>query len=255
MHRHFQSQRRGNAPAFAAAASKRKTVHELRNLFGIVAAARHLLAVEPERAEKLKLLEAIEEAAIEGGRLTTSLLDGGADQAICQTIAVGARLEALSSMMRTLAMGRSFELKTGMPDGRSRLNASAFDACLLELVANAVTAQARTISVRSGKIGSRVWIFVCDDGCGMNAATLHAARSGLDAGKTHGGGLAHVHDFVRSSHGHIHIDSDLGRGTVIAIDLPAVLSVALVDRHASPANPFLKPKEMYHAKVRQSVAA
>lgn len=244
--------------AFMPSLPQRRTIHDLRNLFGIVVAAKNILSRNPAHSLRSTLLEAIEDAAMQGGRLTSDLLSNGACGPVQQAVDAGARLADLAPMMSALAGPRvELDLEVGMPESRVRIDPAAFDASILELIANAGAAGARTIVVRSARVGARLWILVCDDGRGMSPVKLIRARRGVDTGGAHGAGLSRVHDFVRASHGHLRIRSQVDGGTAIAIILPTVLSLTLADRRTPlrSALPKPKPKETIHDQIRQSVAA
>ncbi|WP_294197642.1 HAMP domain-containing sensor histidine kinase [uncultured Sphingomonas sp.] len=258
MHHQTQTQLQTAPCTFMPSLPQRQTIHDLRNLFGIVVAAKNILARDPGQTQRITLLEAIEDAAMQGGRLTSDLLGNGVRSENLQTVDVGARLADLPPMMSALAGPRvEFDLEIGMPESRARLDPAAFDASILELIANAGAADARTIVVRSARVGARLWILICDDGRGMASQALARARRGVDTGCAHGAGLSRVHDFVRASHGHLRIRSQVDGGTAIALILPTVLSVTLADRCTPSRSAFPKPKrkETIHEKVRQSAAA
>ncbi|SDA10421.1 HAMP domain-containing sensor histidine kinase [Sphingomonas sp. NFR15] len=235
MYHKSNPQARATPVSFASSPPQRQAIHDLRNLFGIVVAAKNILARDPAQTQRITLLEAIEHAAIQGGRLTSDLLRAGDHPPSCQAIDVGVRLAGLAPMMNALAGSRiEFDLEIGVPESRSRIDPAAFDASVLELIANAHAAHARTILVRSARVGARLWILICDDGRGMAPDVRERARRGADTGSARGAGLSRVHDFVRASHGHLHIRSRTGRGTAVAIILPTLLSIPSIDRRARP---------------------
>jgi len=204
---------------------QREAVHDLRNLFGIVASAKWLLERDPVRPQRQAILDALADAARRGDRLTTHLLAPGT--AVPRLTDLGARLADLVPMMQALAGARiTLDVDLALPRAHVRMAGDQFDAAIMELVANAVAAGARTIAVRNRLVGSRIWVLVSDDGPGMSASTLVWARSGTDAGKAHGGGFARVHRFARMTHGHVRLRSRRGAGTSIALVLPVVLSIA-----------------------------
>ena len=54
--------------------TERENIHDLRNLFGIVSSASHLLERDPPPDRRAMLLDALSQAARRGGVLTTALL-------------------------------------------------------------------------------------------------------------------------------------------------------------------------------------
>lgn len=235
---------------------QRETVHDLRNLFGIVASAKHLLERDPARAQRQALLDALGEAATRGGRLTTRLLASDPAAGDLYPTDIGERLADLAPLMQALTRNRiALHIDVAVPHSHVRMINEAFDAAILELIANAVAADARHIAVRNRLVGMHVWTLVSDDGRGMSAAALSMARSGEDSGNAHGGGLSRVHHFARMTHGHLLIRSGRGVGTSIALILPVMLSAAGMEPGVSCTNIFLKPEENLHEKDRQPTTA
>jgi len=74
---------------------QRETIHDLRNLFGIVSSAKHLLEGQPAKVRRLALLQAIEAAAIRGGELTTSLLTPTKSPGVTARLDLNDRIMAL----------------------------------------------------------------------------------------------------------------------------------------------------------------
>lgn len=233
----------------------REMIHDLRNLFGIVASAERLLERDPNRSQRQALLGAIEGAAIRGGRLTTELLARRLDCRADRTTDIGRRLSDLVPMLIALAGSRiECDLEIAHPSALVRIDGDAFDSTILELIANAVAAHACQIRLRSHKAGSRIWIMVCDDGDGMGSAALSRARAGVDQGLARGAGLSRVHRFARAVHGQLRIRSRPAGGTAIALIVPTLLSVAVGERPAASVSDFLKPKETIDEN-RQPIAA
>ena len=236
-----------------ATSGRREAVHDLRNLFAVVAAAKHLLERAPERVPLSELLAAIGDAANRGGRLTTRLLAETAAPQASSPTDVGARLADLAPMMNALA-GSKLELDLQLGGPQAFVDPVEFDSAILELIANARKAEAHTIVVRSRIVGSRLWILVCDDGRGMMATTLARARLGRDAGAAHGAGLAGVHRFARASFGKLRIRSHPFAGTSVALILPTVLSLA-VDECRAPQRNVSRSVQKIHVQDRQPVPA
>lgn len=97
---------------------------------------------------------------------------------------------------------------------------------LVNLLFNAADAIAGTgkvtVSARTTERGVR--LEVSDDGCGMSPETLAHAREPLFTTKTERGGtglgLAVCERVVREAGGQLSLQSELGRGTTVTIDLP-----------------------------------
>jgi signal transduction histidine kinase len=239
-------------PGPFAAVGRRETIHDLRNLFTIVAAAKSLLDQATERVSRSELLTAIGDACIRGGKLTTSLLAEAVPSHVSTATDVGARLADLAPMMNVLAEPK-LELDLEVGRASAFIDPADFDAAIIELVANARKAEAHTIVLRSRQVGSCLWILVSDDGRGMAAAALARAQLGHDAGTAHGAGLAGVHRFARGSHGKVLIRSRAFAGTSVALVLPTVSS----PQPASAPHRRVIPnaKETCHDQNRQSAPA
>ena len=98
--------------------------------------------------------------------------------------------------------------------------------------------------------GEYVMIAVADTGAGMDDATRMRAFDPFfttkDIGKGTGLGLSQVYGFTRQSAGHVQIESELGRGTVVKIYLPRQSS-APSDLRERDRTPFAR------AQGRESV--
>lgn len=201
-----------------ANAAQRKAVHDLRNLFAIICAAKALLErhSSPERQEEL--LAAIGEATRQGGQLTTNMLASGTDEPPRVNFDVRERLTRLAPMLRVLA---DIEINLA-PTCKTqrlplRLVAADFDAAVLELVSNAAAAGASTVTIRARRSGHKIWLLISDNGCGMSEATLQRARRGRDLGLAHGTGLSRVQQFVVANGGDVLIKSRQSVGTTFAL--------------------------------------
>jgi PAS domain S-box-containing protein len=97
---------------------------------------------------------------------------------------------------------------------------------LVNLLINAFDAlpDGGTIAVRAFRRAGAVHLEVCDDGTGMSEEVRRRATEPLfttkGGGHGTGLGLSVCTDVVRSAGGTLHIDSALGRGTTVEIDLP-----------------------------------
>ncbi|MCW6530181.1 hypothetical protein NED98_07975 [Sphingomonas sp. MMSM20] len=152
----------------------------------------------------------------------------------------GARLLELAPILRALAgPAIEFDLALGYPNARMRADPFAFDATIVELVTGACIAGARRIIVRNRKIGSRLWVLVCDDG--------DHCPSGAEAPR--------IHDFRLGSHGRVRAKYPVARGRAVALTFPNILGLAGAQPISRPYPFVRKPKEKSDDQDRQPVAA
>lgn len=220
--------------ATSATLARRELIHDLRNLFAVVASAKHMLEDRLSEDRQRSLLAAIEDAAVRGVALTTSLLAMDGDAERVQKIDVSNRLLALTPMIRALAGGDGEAiLQLCKQPTVTRVCPELFEAAILELVANASAARrGGHVFIRTRRIGNRIIVIVADDGCGMDPLKQERVLTRRDARGPKGSGLGRVRQFVSKANGTLRIRSRAGRGTVVSLTLPTVLGLA-VDEPAS----------------------
>jgi len=236
-------------------AIQRETIHDLRNLFGIVSSAKHLLEGQPAKVCRLALLQAIETAATRGGELTSSLLAAPKAAGLTKQIDLNSQIMTLDPMLHALVRGIQFDL--GDKDLTLRADPDSLDAVIFELVANAKAAGAEMVTIRTRRSGARAILKVVDDGCGMDRATLARVRRCEDRNAEHGTGLCRVQAFARAVHAQLGIRSRAGRGAVVTMNLPTVLRMAACEPGADrPRHPLMMTmKEKTREKNRRTSAA
>jgi signal transduction histidine kinase len=200
--------------------TQRAIVHDLRNLFAVVASAKSLLARHFDERTKDAVLDALDRVATEGGALTTALLSGD-DRARPRETDATAAISEIGTIIRTLVGPEvRVDLDLGSGPATVRMARANFQAVVLELAVNAQSAGARRLRLRSGLKGGEFWLVVADDGHGFGLPVQQELGHRYGA---HGTGLARIAAAVRSAHGTLRIHSTPGRGSVIAVVLPAVL--------------------------------
>lgn len=235
--------------------SHREVIHDLRNLFGVVAAAKHLLAERPTDSKRTFLLDALEGAALRGGQLTTELL-ASHPYGQLQIVDLNMRIVGLEPMIRAL-LGTNATLDLDLCEGSLpvRVDQAVLDAAILELVANARAALLASgrIRIRTRSVDRRAWVVIADNGRGMDRAIVK--RSAYEGGSgANGTGLGRVRNFLRAAHGRLDIRSREMRGTVVCMNLPMVLSAALGEPIAPNGRMSPQDKES-NCEKRQSTAA
>ena len=207
-------------PSGRDADSLRACVHDLRNLFAVVASAKSLLERPVDGRRQAIILDALHRVAIDGKMLTDGLLTGGFKDRMCGTDAP-AELHELVPIIQALE-GRALKIDLSIDDEPTwvLMPPSEFRAVVLELVTNAAKAGARTVRIRAKRGGCHFWLTVGDDGSGFAEPTPRAEASSL-AG-LHGTGMHRLSSAVRSARGKVRIRSQRGRGSAVAVILPII---------------------------------
>lgn len=206
----------------------RERAHDLRNLFGAIASARHMFDDGPDETRRAMLLDAIEAAAHRGGALTTSLL-AASPAAETRPLDLQAKLRNLEPLLRTMAgAGNTLSFDAGSGPALILGAPGRFDHIVLELVANARNALVvpGVIAVRLRSRRGTVRLIVADTGRGMRPEALRALLTQAPALGAHGTGFQQLRRFARDSYGVIRVRSAPGRGTVIVVDLPSLPNIS-----------------------------
>lgn len=202
----------------------RARAHDIRNLFGAIASARHMFADDPDTGRREQLLDAIEDAAMRGGALTSRLLACASTSPA--DIDPGAQVQRLVPLLRSIiGTDARLVLDVGSCPATLRVDPEAFDNVVLELVTNAQRAICAGGTVRVGlrMRGARIRLIVADDGRGMPPEAARQLLTGAQEPGVRGTGFQLVRDFASRAHGIIRVRSATGRGTLVAITLPVVL--------------------------------
>lgn len=231
----------------SATSVERGLIHDLRNLFGVVASAKHMLEDGPAGPRRDSLLAAIEDAAWRGGQLTTKLL-AAAEAEAPTMFDIGNRILMMAPMIRAMA-GHHADVRFDLDKARAvvKLVPAWFEAAILELVSNASASLHLPGHILVGLRvqGKRVRITITDDGCGMDKARAeHALEHHHNAG-ARGTGLRRVRHFARSGHGSMRLRSRAGHGTIVTLTLPLVLP-STPDKPAVPIGRSSSPCRQGH---------
>jgi signal transduction histidine kinase len=220
----------------------RETIHDLRNLFGVLTSASRLLAESPAPPTRDRLLYAIDDAAARGNSLTTQLLSQRSRVAPVETFDLNRRILEMVPMLKAL-LEPGIELRLDLRGERLpvQLEPMGLEAAVIELVMNARAALAPIghLVLRTRPIGDRVWFLVADDGPGIPAhVPRRLDRGGHPSTGAHGTGLRRVKGFAQESKGRLLMRSAAGRGTTITLILPTAANTAVakpaVSRRQSP---------------------
>ncbi|HEU4652203.1 MAG TPA: ATP-binding protein [Croceibacterium sp.] len=223
----------------------RARVHDLRNLFTVVASARWLLERPLDESKKRMVVEGLARVAAEGKVLADNLLGGELPDRTCGCDAT-AELLGLAAMLRTLERpGLAIDLSVGGEPAWILMPPADCHAVVLELVTNAIAAGASRIRIEAARRGCRLWLTVADDGSGF-ALSDHWPPPD-QPWSVHGTGLRRLASAVGLARGKVRIRSRIGSGSTFAILLPIIRVLRGNDR-ASPAPIDLTPTEPAHGQ-------
>ncbi|USQ95843.1 ATP-binding protein [Caulobacter sp. RL271] len=232
--------------------------HDFNNLLTVIVGGLDMILRRPDDTTRVKrLAEAALAAGQRGERLTRQLLAFSRNQELkLEVVDVGALLDQAEPLLRRAA-GEAMTLTIRRDDAgvRSRVDAAQFEAALLNLVVNASDATAtggeisiavEPVTLAAGQVldtapGRYVRVAVSDTGAGMPPEVLARVFEPFfttkEVGKGTGLGLAQVYGFLRQCGGGVSIDSAEGRGTSVALYLPATDAPATFAAARTDANP------------------
>ena len=216
--------------------------HDFNNLLSVIVSGLEILSKEVKTQAGTRTLASMLRASTRGATLTQQLLSFARQQPLKQEKynlnALIGGFESLLRRARQESVSLHFDLH---PQLRAvRIDAVQFEAALLNLVTNANDAMpdggtliVRTENVRlqAGQVGSLaagdfVKVTVMDTGVGMTQAVAARAVEPFfttkEVGKGTGMGLSQVLGLVQQSGGDLVLDSEPGKGTSIALFLPAL---------------------------------
>lgn len=217
------SEAKGDLPLPSSA---REIIHDLRNLFAVIASIQHLMTRSCTATERAELLRGLGEAALRGGELASRLLckNGSGKRRLLD---VGVRVADAVPMLQAIARPRTLleiDTQVALPAALVNADPAELEAVLIELVTNAKAAGARRVMLRCRRIGNRIWLMIADDGTGLlpNPSLKSPGRADETG---HGLGLPRVRRAVRDMNGKLLIRSSISMrtGTIIAMLLPVAL--------------------------------
>ena len=216
--------------------------HDFNNLLTIIIGSTELME-ETEDQSFREMAELARAAAERGAELTSRLLAFSRQQPLDpKAIDINLLISSMDGLIRR-AIGARLEIKTTLGDNlwQVLVDRSQLENALLNLAINARDAMPNggCLAIETSNIrmddagvageagfapGDYLLITVSDTGTGMDKETLSRAFEPFfttkDVGKGSGLGLSMVYGFVKQSHGHIRIHSELGQGTAFKIYLP-----------------------------------
>jgi signal transduction histidine kinase/CheY-like chemotaxis protein len=227
--------------------------HDFNNLLTVVLGSVELLLADTRNPRERSRLAEIQSAAHRGAMLVSQLLAFSRRQVMLrQVLDLNAVVREVHPLLTHL-IGEHIELVVSL--ARTPLHVEADPTQLQQTIINLAT-NARdampdggTLTIATELIDGvpagttfpadrYVTLSVKDTGVGMDAATRRLAFDPFfttkDVGRGTGLGLASVYGIVEQSGGHVHVDSEPGRGSCFRIFLPWV-AVEMTEATAIPA--------------------
>ena len=211
--------------------------HDFNNLLMVICGGLEMLQHRTDPARRQRLMDGMLQAAQRGARLTRQLLAFSRRQELKpQPIDMARQIGAMRELLDR-SLGDDVHMEFEFPHALwpVEVDPSELELVVLNLAVNARDAmpQGGTIIVRGENLpnvedddiaGDYVRLSVIDTGVGMppevRARVFEPYFTTKDAGKGSGLGLAQVYGFAVQSRGAVRIDSEVGRGTSIALYLP-----------------------------------
>jgi signal transduction histidine kinase/ActR/RegA family two-component response regulator len=241
--------------------------HDFNNLLtGIIGNIDLLEADVADREAGRRMMATIRRSAERGARLTRQLLAFSRQQTLkpetCNLNAVLIELDA--AIKRSLGDAVMVRTKLNPALWPCNIDIAQFDTAILNVVANASDAmpQGGTLSLTTRNVavepadvaelgdirpGRYVAVALADTGVGMSPDALARAFDPFfttkGVGKGSGLGLSQLYGFVMQSGGHVTLDSEPGRGTVVTIYLPHTTQVSEQSQGDAPEPPRIKGAE------------
>jgi signal transduction histidine kinase len=220
--------------------------HDFNNLLSVILNYAGLAKEQVADAQVREDLTEIERAAGRAAALTRQLLTfGSRDVVRPANLDLNAILHDVASMLHGTA-GDGVTVEMRLADGlwQVRADRGQLEQVLVNLAINAQDAmpsggvlriETWNVEGRGGR-GPRVRLVVRDNGSGMSAAVREHAFEPFfttkEPGEGTGLGLATVYGIVKSAGGDVTIESEPDHGTVVTVELPAVIG-PLGDRERS----------------------
>ncbi|WP_332774223.1 hybrid sensor histidine kinase/response regulator [Phenylobacterium sp.] len=230
--------------------------HDFNNLLTVIIGALDLMQRHPEdAARRERMVEAAQNAARRGERLTQQLLAFSRRQALKPEAVQIDRLVAESEPLLRRAAGETAVLTVspGAGEAVAMIDPSQFEAALMNLVVNARDAVDQGGAIRIETVpcelaegeapeiaaGAYVCVTVRDTGVGMTpdivGRVFEPFFTTKEVGKGTGLGLSQVYGFARQSGGGVAIDTAPGQGAAVRLYLPRVRAPAETATEADPA--------------------
>jgi PAS domain S-box-containing protein len=211
--------------------------HDFNNLLAVFANGLQLIERNAPLEQRQRVIAAMRRAIARGSGLTHQLLAFSRRRAVNpEAVDLAAQLRGMRELLSRSLRG-DIEVEIDLDDALwpVEIDAGEFELAMLNLCVNArdampgggtITIAARNVE-STDRIGGRadhVRLSVSDVGCGMPPDVLARALEPFfttkDVGKGSGLGLPQVYGFAQQSGGRLDIESEVGKGTVVILQLP-----------------------------------
>jgi signal transduction histidine kinase len=207
-----------------------RVAHEVNNPLAIIKTAIRIVRKQHQTAHPAtENLQEIEEEIDRIARIIRELLDFARPtptQALVQVNTIIRNLEGLLAQnLRERQIALNIIVEPELP--LVRISADQLKQVLLNMVRNAEDAmpQGGALAIRTARQGQMVEISVTDTGCGIAAEHLSHLFDPFFTTKANerglGLGLSVSYGIITGAHGHITVESEVGKGSTFWISLPA----------------------------------
>ncbi len=232
--------------------------HDFNNMLAIIIGGLNLVQRRLARGDRdvQKFVDAAMDGAMRAANLTHRLLAFSRQQPLQpEPLSANDLVSGLSELLRR-TIGETVALETVLAGGlwKTTVDPSQLENAVLNLAVNARDAMPDggklTIETANTHLdddyamehgvasGQYVLVAVSDTGTGMTPDVIAKAFDPFfttkEIGKGTGLGLSQAYGFVRQSHGHIKIYSEVGHGTTFKVYLPRYLGEAVATARAAP---------------------
>ncbi|MFB6447236.1 ATP-binding protein [Bradyrhizobium tunisiense] len=239
--------------------------HDFNNLLMVISGGLDMLDRQTDPNRRRRLMEGMIQAAQRGASLTKQLLAFSRRQTLRpEPVDVAVQIGGMRELLdRSLRGDVHVEFDFPEQIWPVEVDPGELELVILNLAVNARDAMPNggTIVVRGENLpgfndeqitGDYVRLSVVDTGIGMSpeilARVFEPFFTTKDVGKGSGLGLAQVHGFATQSRGTVRIQSEVGRGTSIALYLPRSHDLPTSGRHLIDLT-RVRPKKSNQGKV------
>ncbi|MBL8643547.1 MAG: PAS domain-containing protein [Rhodospirillaceae bacterium] len=226
--------------------------HDFNNMLGVILGTLEFVSDRVTDAALNPLIERIRKAAERAGDLTQRLLAFARQQPLNPRLVDVADVIGNLAKLLVRSIDETIDIRcvTTADLWKAEVDPSLLESALLNLAINArdampdggkLTIEAGNVTLDEGYAaenydvapGDYVMVSVTDTGTGMPPEIAKKAFEPFfttkEVGKGSGLGLSMVQGFIKQSHGHVKIYSELGQGTVVKLYIPRASAGAVED--------------------------